>query len=93
MVILPETTNLNIRIDRDLKMEADIILNKMGMNLSTAVNIFIRQVVQERAIPFKIYLSDDDLTKSELIRRSENLKTGKGVFLTDEDFEQQSEDR
>ena len=90
---MPDTTNLNIRIDRKIKMEADTILNKMGMNLSTAVNVFVRQVVQERAIPFKIYLSDDDLTKSELVRRSENLKAGKGVFLSDEDFEQQSEDR
>ena len=48
-------TNLNIRIDRDLKMEADRLFNDMGMNLTTAVNVFVRQAVLERAIPFKIY--------------------------------------
>ena len=85
------TTNLNIRIDRDLKTEADEILNKMGMNLSTAVNVFVRQVVRERAIPFNIHL-DEELTKAELLRRAGNLESGKGVFLTDEEFERQSED-
>ena len=47
--------NLNIRIDRDLKIQADKLFNDMGMNLTTAVNVFVRQAVLERAIPFKIY--------------------------------------
>jgi DNA-damage-inducible protein J len=82
---------LNIRIDQDLKAEADSVLNKMGMSLSTAVNVFMRQVVQERAIPFKIQLSEEELTKAELLRRIKNLEEGKGIFLTDEEFERQSE--
>jgi len=65
-----ETTNLNIRIERDLKAQADMILGKMGMSLSTAVNVFVRQVVQERAIPFRIHLSDDDV----LLKAKEALK-------------------
>ncbi|MCL2693928.1 MAG: type II toxin-antitoxin system RelB/DinJ family antitoxin [Oscillospiraceae bacterium] len=63
---MAETTNLNIRIDRELKSEADFILGRMGMNLSTAVNVFVRQVVQERAIPFRIQLSDDNKTDALL---------------------------
>lgn len=47
-------TNLNIKIDRDLKIEADRLFNEMGMNLTTAVNVFVRQAVLERAIPFRI---------------------------------------
>lgn len=50
-----EVTTLNIKIDRNLKSEADRLFNDMGMNLTTAVNVFIRQAVLERAIPFKIY--------------------------------------
>ena len=49
-----ETTNLNIKIDRELKIKADQLFNEMGMNLTTAVNVFVRQAVLERAIPFKI---------------------------------------
>jgi hypothetical protein len=33
-----------------------------------------------------------DLSKLELLRRAKNLEEGKGIFLTDEEFEQQSED-
>ena len=52
---MTDVTNLNIRIDRDLKMQADRLFNDMGMTLTTAINVFVRQAVLERAIPFKIY--------------------------------------
>ena len=52
---MADVTNLNIRIDRDLKIQADRLFNDMGMNLTTAVNVFVRQAVLERAIPFKIH--------------------------------------
>jgi DNA-damage-inducible protein J len=48
-------TNLNIKIDRDLKAQADKLFSDMGMNLTTAVNVFVRQAVLEKAIPFRIY--------------------------------------
>ena len=48
-------SNLNIKIDRELKAQADKLFNDMGMNLTTAVNVFVRQAVLERAIPFRIY--------------------------------------
>lgn len=51
---MADVTNLNIKIDRDLKAEADRLFSEMGMNLTTAVNVFVRQAVLERAIPFKI---------------------------------------
>jgi DNA-damage-inducible protein J len=50
-------TNLNIKIDRDLKAQADRLFSDMGMNLTTAVNVFVRQAVLEKAIPFRIYRS------------------------------------
>jgi len=87
------TTNLNIRIDRELKSEADFILGKMGMNLSTAVNVFVRQVVQERAIPFKIQLSDDINTEAQArekmraalkVMQDESVKNGTDNITMDE---------
>jgi DNA-damage-inducible protein J len=52
-------TNLNIKIDRDLKAQADRLFGDMGMNLTTAVNVFVRQAVLEKAIPFKIYRNNE----------------------------------
>jgi DNA-damage-inducible protein J len=54
---MAEVTSLNIKIDRDLKAQADKLFNDMGMNLTTAVNVFVRQAVLEKAIPFRIYRS------------------------------------
>ena len=55
VIIMAEVSNLNIKIDRELKAQADKLFNEMGMNLTTAVNVFVRQAVLERAIPFKIF--------------------------------------
>jgi len=48
-------TTLSIKIDRELKAEADRLFNDMGMNLSTAVNVFVRQAVLQQGIPFAIH--------------------------------------
>ena len=37
------TTNISIRMDADLKAQADAFFAELGMNLSTAFNIFVRQ--------------------------------------------------
>lgn len=48
------TTNISIRMDTKLKNEADALFESLGMNLSTAFNIFVRQALRERGIPFMI---------------------------------------
>ena len=40
---MAETTNLNIRIDKDLKERAEAVFADMGMSMTTAFNIFVRQ--------------------------------------------------
>ena len=48
------TTNNSIRMDSDLKAQADELFNELGMNLTTAFNIFVRQSLREGGIPFAI---------------------------------------
>ena len=50
------TTNISIRMDSDLKAQADALFAELGMNLSTAFNIFVRQSLREGGIPFTITL-------------------------------------
>ena len=47
-------TSTNIKIDTNLKQQAQTLFADLGMNLSTAVNIFLRQAVREHSIPFHI---------------------------------------
>ena len=51
------TTNISIRMDSDLKAQADTLFGELGMNLSTAFNIFVRQSLREGRIPFDISLN------------------------------------
>lgn len=51
------TTNITIRMDSDLKTKADELFNDLGMNISTAFNVFVRQSVREGRIPFNISLN------------------------------------
>jgi len=47
-------TNINIRTDSDLKAKAQSVLNDLGFDMSTAINVFLNQVVHKQAIPFEI---------------------------------------
>ena len=47
-------TTANISIDADTKRKAQELFADFGMDLSTAVNIFLRQAIREKAIPFAI---------------------------------------
>lgn len=51
------TTNISIRMDAELKTQADSFFGELGMNLSTAFNIFVRQSLREGRIPFDISLN------------------------------------
>ena len=51
------TTNISIRMDSDLKVQADALFAELGMNISTAFNVFVRQSLREGRIPFDISLN------------------------------------
>ncbi len=45
-------TTLNVRVDEKVKTEAMQILSARGLNLSTGINVFLRQVIEEKGLPF-----------------------------------------
>ena len=49
-----KNVNITLRVDEDLKKQADILFSDLGLNISTAFNIFLRQSVREQQIPFSI---------------------------------------
>lgn len=51
--------NITIRIDKELKKEADNLFHELGMSFTTAVTIFAKQAVREQRIPFDITLHQD----------------------------------
>ena len=48
------TTNVSFRIDSDVKSQADKLFSRLGLNMTTAFNIFLRQSIREGCIPFPV---------------------------------------
>ena len=73
---------INIRIDDELKEKAEVFLDELGFTFSSAFNVFIKQALRERRIPFDIDLrslypsGDYQLTKAELILRADEMRRG-----------------
>ncbi len=49
-----KNVNVTLRVDEDLKKQADALFSELGLNLTTAFNIFLRQSVREQQIPFQV---------------------------------------
>ncbi len=56
---------VSIRIDDDLKSRADVLFNELGLNMSTAVNMFFKQAVRQGGIPFEITTKVDPFWSAE----------------------------
>ena len=48
------TKNMSVRLDEELYDQFNEVLDEMGIDFSTAVRIFVKQTVRERAIPFRV---------------------------------------
>ena len=49
-----KNVNVTLRVDEDLKKQADTLFSELGLNLTTAFNMFLRQSVREQQIPFRV---------------------------------------
>jgi len=61
-------TNLTISIDEEIKHEAEVLFNRIGLNMSAAINVFFRQAIREQSIPFELKPYDDYYSGARLER-------------------------
>ena len=47
-------TNINIRVANDIKNKAQDVFSSLGLDMTTAVNIFLRQAIRKNGIPFEL---------------------------------------
>ena len=53
-----KTINVTLRVDKELKEEADALFEDMGLSLNTACRMFLKRAVQEQRIPFEVRRAD-----------------------------------
>lgn len=90
------TTSVNFKMDKQLKEEFSGLLRNLGMDMTTAFNVFARAVVRERGIPFELKeniaakrLSDakDENELREILKaRVEEIHNGSMPALSEEEF-------
>ncbi len=67
------TTNLNIRTDKNVKFAAEKLFEELGLNMTTAINIFLRQSIRENGIPFELKLDVPNEVTSAAIEEGRKL--------------------
>ena len=80
-------TTLNIRIEEDLKKKATKTLSGMGLDMSSAVKLFLHQTVQENGLPFHPTNNPKVIRAMWDKEVSSTLKNGKGFTSTKEMFD------
>ena len=83
-------TNLNIRTDKDIKEQAEKIFAELGLNMTTAINMFLRTAIRERGIPFELTLYvPNDTTEMAIAEGREMIKDSESVrYSTMEDLKE-----
>lgn len=80
--------NLTMRIDDELKKQAEELFNELGMNMTTAFTVFAKQAVREQRIPFEITREAPNQETIEAIKEVEQMKKdpsiGKSYIDVDE---------
>lgn len=76
-------TNLNVRIDKDIKKAAEEVYAELGFNMSTAINMFLRASIRKGGIPFDLKLDVPNKETIEAIEEGRRLAIDPSTPLYD----------
>ena len=82
------TTNINIRADSEIKSKAQEIFNSLGLDMSTAINLFLRQTIRQNDLPFVLSTG----IKSKKTARNAMFGCLRGMYKIASDFDAPLED-
>ena len=71
------TSAINVQIDTETKQEATKILNDLGLSMSTAINLFLRQVIKNDGLPFEVVNPKPSRRLKKALKEAEDIMSGK----------------
>ena len=89
---MANTTNVNIRMDADLKRQFEAFCADMGMSMTTAFNIFAKKAVREYRIPFEIGREMPNAETVEAMREVQQMKDDPSLGKTYNNVDQMMEE-
>ena len=81
------TTNINIKTDPKTKYEAEKVFDALGLSMSNAINIFLKQTVREQGFPFELMLNVPNKVTQSAIEKGKRIAedpNGKGYNNIDD---------
>jgi len=82
------TTNINVRVDSALKQEAEALFNDLGLNMSSAINMFLRSAVNYDGIPFELKRQTPNAETKAALDEYEEMKKHPGQYKRYESFDE-----
>ena len=79
-------TNINIRMDEDLKKQFDKFCSDIGMTMTTAICVFAKKAVREQRIPFEITAEDPFYSAANMKRLQKAIQDVENGKLTVHDL-------
>lgn len=76
--------NMSIRTDSELKAQAEQVLSQLGMNMTGTINMFLQQIVRDRAVPLSLSLSSEQSLYADLLRAKVERSQGVEYAPADE---------
>ena len=70
---MANTTNFSVRMDSDLKKKCEALYGELGMNLTTAINVFLRQSLRVGGFPFEVRLAHPNRETIAAMHEAEQL--------------------
>ena len=83
---------MNIRLDSDLKREAQSLFSALGLDMSSAVNIFLRQALRQRGLPFEVKLDSPNAETLEALEEVRRMKENPALGKTYTDVDAMMKD-
>ena len=73
------TTNFSVRMDSDIKRQCENLYSELGMNLTTAINVFLRQSLRVGGFPFEVKLEQPNKETIAAMLEAERIAHDTGV--------------
>ena len=70
---MANTTNFSVRMDSDLKKKCEALYGELGMNLTTAIKVFLRQSLRVGGFPFEVRLDHPNRETIAAMHEAEQL--------------------
>ena len=81
---MAKDTSISIRIDSELKEQAEDVIVQLGLNMTVVVNMLFRQIVREQSIPLSMSLTPNESILDDLaFAKAERLRGYKGRSIDD----------